>query len=719
MTSNALPPLLRLSTGCELGLSTAGDRWLGIDAVRVDGMAMRDDSRPLLPEIRSPEGVELCDWRIVGSIALPDGGLEVELEPRRREGGLMEWMLHRVHNRYRVSDWAAEAQPAADTRLWIELRPASRSFRGDTGRGFSYRFRYRSQSIPIYKILDRATWEPGGTALGLEFWQRQSFAPPIARISSPDEHYSTEWWLRGCHNPSIFQFMPLQTCLQGFTMTAAEDGVLITWVDGVAHVRSLFEKPRGWTALLHLHEHCGDLAHEFATRPVEVLWFPGRRDHVAKANLWEAVRESVSASLHAEIGMREDRIAPYAMVEEWGMPDFDLYAREAVPALLACGVKQVFIANQFQNNMNTWGVSNMCCTVDYQIAETVGAESVKRFCDAVHAGGGTVHHWGNTALSTYTYLNAIRNPNAHQGRIQQLPFEDSVTEVIRNSKHAFVRNQAGHIEADHYTHTFCQLNLRDPAVTAYWHRRWREAREQVGFDGMFLDSSFNLSSDKFHWVGQVDGAGGATVDNTGAHGLIRPAVEPPKAILSQYLAHLELIVAMQGYGYHYNGEDTGVFGSHRTGPDIAKRLGNLFMWNEFAATFDARSLRKAGADPQDVFFRGLAYRCVWTLFWHIPSRSLSWCVEGVREEADRPTPEQVAWCKAYALADDDMRGRTILPDESGVLYAGGTRKILWAFRDLALPVAAGETVTDLISGVAVKPVGGTLAAKAHHVYAIG
>ncbi len=713
-----LSPIHRFPNGCELHLRSEGERWLGIGAVRIAGRVMRDPALPLLPEIRNPEAIELCDWRVVGQAPLPEGGLAIELEPRRREGGPMEWMLHRVHNRYRVSDWTAAPRPAPDTRLTIELRPAAREVRGARGAGFSYRFRYRSASIPIYKILDRGTWEPGGSAIGNEFWLRQSFAPSIHCFADASEHYTTEWWLPGCHNPSIFQFLPLQTQFPGFTLTAAAEGALVTWVDGVAHVRSLFEKPRGWTRIVHAHEHCGDLALEFDTRPVEVLWFAGRRDRVANANLWESLREWVAERLHAELGMRQDRIAPYGMVEEWGMPDFDLYTREAAPALLDYGVRQVFIPNEFENNMNTWGVSNMCCTVDYKIAETVGEAKVKRFCDALHAGGATIHHWANTALSTYTYLNSIGRGSGHSGRLRQLPVEGSITEVIERSPQAFVRNPAGHIEADHYTHTFCQLNLRDPAVVAYWHRRWREARERVGFDGIFLDSSFNLSSDKFHWVGQVAGSGGATVDQTVRLGRVRPEVEPPKAILSQYRAHLDLIAEMQRYGYHYNSEDCGVFGTHRTGPPVVARLDNLFLWREFAAVWDGPALREAGADPSDVFFRGLAYRCVWLLYWHIPSRTLSWRSSGVKNELDRPTEEQKAWMKAFNAADADMLHRTILPDEAGVIYEGARRKILWAFRDLEMPVDGKARVTELTGGASEEITDGRLRARARRVYAI-
>lgn len=710
-----LPSILDLD-GCQLDLLHDDEgRWLGIGGVRVNGFALRDGTLPLLPEIRTTEAVELCDWRIVGHAPLPGGGLIIELEPHRRDGGVMEWMLHRVHNRYRVTDWTTGPQVCHGTRLWIELRAAQRLWNGDQGVGFSYRFHYNSVDLPIHRILDRGSWEPGGSALDCEFWLRCGTSPSHVRFMELADHYSTEWWLAGCHNPSIFQFMPFQTQFPGFTLTSSPAGALVTWVEGVAHVRSLFEKQRGSTRLMHLHEHCDDLAHDFTTKPVEVLWFAGERDHTAIANLWEGARSYIHAHLHAEAGIREERVGIYGVVEEWGMPDFARYTREAVPALLEIGVTQVMIPSQFMNNMNTRGTSNMCCTLDYHIAEAVGAAPVKAFCDALRQGGAVVHHWGNTAISTYSYLDAHPTAPAPKDTGDDSAGARSIAEVMQRTKQAFVRNMAGHIEVDHYSPVFCQLNLRDPQVTAYWHERWKAARSELGFGGIFLDSSFNLSSDKFHWIGQVDGSGGATIDQIDRLGAVRPTHEPSKAILSQYKAHLDLVANMQGYGYQYSGEDIGVFGVRRSGPALTARLDNLFMWRDCLVVWDPRALRAAGADPRLVFFSALAYRCMCMLFWHIPTGQLSWLPDGPRDEEDRPSAEQRAWLLAFKAADSDMHASNYLPNGAGVLYTGARRRILWAFTEVEL---ATTHAIDLTTGMAVAVHDGRVRAPAMSIYAL-
>jgi hypothetical protein len=48
--------------------------------------------------------------------------------------------------------------------------------------------------------------------------------------------------------------------------------------------------------------------------------------------------------------------------------------------------------------------------------------------------------------------------------------------------------------------------------------------------------------------------------------------------------------------------------------------------------------------------------------------------------------------------EDDMRHRTILPKEQGVLYRNGGVQILWTFEDFRLAVADRQRVVDIIHG---------------------
>ncbi len=282
---------------------------------------------------------------------------------------------------------------------------------------------------------------------------------------------------------------------------------------------------------------------------------------------------------------------------------------------------------------------------------------------------------------------------------------------------SFVRNASNAIEADHYTPEFAVLNLRDPAVREYWLRRWRVAHDKVGLGAIFLDSSFNLSSDKFHYVQNTRAHQfNATPDQADLLGFYRPAIEPPAAILSQYRAHLELMVEMQRIGYVYGNEDLGVFGIHRHGPAAAARLDSLFLWTDCVASFDAPAIRRSGYDPDDVYFRGLAYRMMWALHWDISRDVLSFRYGGLSCEEDVPGAHHIALLHAYNEVEPAMRERTILREEAGVFYRSPSRQVLWAFEDFSLPRQEGQSIRDVLSGEIIhyRP----FSAKKNRVYLI-
>jgi hypothetical protein len=694
----SMPSTLSLVGELSIELLGQGKNFFGLGAISYGDARLRSRRRPMFVEIRNPSSVELLNYRMTDCENSPEKTL-LRFSMEAREGGLMEWMVHEVRPRYNTADWTRSPKPTQDTILELELRAVRRKIGGRDYFGFSYCYHYRSAAIPIYKILDRGSWEIGGSALGNEFWMRNCFVPSMTRIESTAQFYSTEWYIPDCANPSAFQFIPLQTEFQGFSFTASPAGVLVTWASAVAHIRSLFEKPRGEDVMTHFHEHCGDLGHEFSTVPIEVLWSPGQRNRVGLANDYEAVRELVHETLHAQIGMRRERVTTFGQIEEWTPADLERYRSLGLPKLVEGGARTIYLANHFENNMNTWGVSNFCVTVDYKVADSVGEDRLRAFCDDARAAGATVQMWANTAISTLNLL--FDNRVGESDRIRFLPREGSIMEALdRNT--SFVRNASNAIEADHYTPEFAVLNLRDPAVREYWLRRWQAAHDEVGLGAIFLDSSFNLSSDKFHCVQNTQAhQSSATPDQAHLLGFYRPAIEPPAAILSQYRAHLDLMVEMQRIGYVYGNEDLGVFGIHRHGPAAAARLDSLFLWTDCLASFDVPAIRESGHDPDDVYFRGLAYRMMWALHWDVSRDVLSFRYGGPSCEEDLPGAHHIALLHAYNEVEPSMRERTILPEETGVLYRSPLGGVLWAFEDSSLPVEEGHSIRDVLSGEAL------------------
>jgi hypothetical protein len=716
MPRSAQAAAVELPNGVSLAMRFDEEVFLGFGAVTCGGIPLRSPRRPMFAAIRNPWGVRLLNFRLAAREALADGGVRLRFDMDRLADGPMEWMIHECRPVQNVDDWSLPPRRAEGTELALEIRPVSREIGGLPCQGFSYRYEYRSRDLPVYQILDRATWEVGGAAVGNELWFRNANVPPIHRIADVGEHLSSEWYLGSCLNPNIFQFLPLQTHLQGFTMTVAEAGALLTWCPRVSHVRTLLEKPRRTDEIVHLHEHCGDLSHEFATAPMEVLFVRRALDRVGRANLHGAMADLVADTLHAEAGLRREYALPYGQIEEWTDADLDLYRREGLPALAAAGMVEIELANHFQNNMNTWGLSNFCSTVDHQVSPQAGEERLRAFCRDAAGRGIRVLMWGNTAISSLAVLMSRRH-GAPKG-IAFLPHEGSVMDHLAAAEHPFVRTPGGAIDADHYTPEFCVMNLRDPVVRRHWLDAWRRLAEEVGIQGIFLDSSFNLSSDKFDWRFNAGSAhaGTVTVDQTGLLGGQRPAELPPASIQSQYHAHLSLVREMQAMGYRYCAEDSGVFGLHRNGPAIERRLDNLFLWSDFIAGFDPEAIRRAGADPEDIFFRGLACRLVWQVFWDVPSRSLCFRYGGATGPGDAPSDWHQALFRAYRTVQPHMRHRTILANEDGIRYDHEGHTVLWAFRDMAFDLPAAAEATNVLTGERCRAA--TLAARRHNLYLV-
>lgn len=683
----------------------SGEYFLGVGNVKIAGTQLRNGERPMFVDIRNPDGVQLFDFVVLEKKATDDI-INFKLGMKAKPGGTMDWMLHTVRNRQNLSDWTKVAERAEGTELELILRPVERQLGKFKLKGFTYQYKYKSTDIPIYKILDRGSWEINGDAIGNHFWMRNGVVDSQVEFSSEKDFFSTEWYLPGIANPNIFQFFPLQTALQGFTFTSAKAGTLVTWATEVSHVRSLFEKWRGKRDIIHYHEHCNDLALTLTTSPMEVLWYAGELDEVGKANLHNEVRELVHETLHRQIGMRRERIATYGVMEEWTEPDFAKYTATGLPKMIAAGVKTIFIPNQCQNVMNTWGLSNFCCNVDFKISETTGEEKLKAFCSVAKNAGVRVEMWGNTALSATTELFSHRE--GKEKGVKFLPYDGSIMEVIDKAKSPWVRNASNAIEADHYTPRFCALNLRDPDIRAYWMKQWKYFHDHIGIQGIFLDSSFNMSSDKFHHSQFLNvGWNGATLDQKELLGKYRPEHEPAKMIETQYHAHLEWVVEMQKMGYAYSAEDLGVFGINRTGPELTKRARCLYLWQDSYCGFDEAALTKAGFDPMDIFFKGLAYRVMWNLRWEFDKQKLNIGTEN---------PLAFSLLKVFNHANDWMYQREILDGETGVLYSKNDTQVLWSFTDLKLPLSKRRKVTNLLTGKQSSTF--TLNAKKHQVYVI-
>ena len=707
-TGHATVETHTFSNGITLELKTENGFFCGIGEIKCNGIVLRSGRRPMFVEITTPDGIRFKDYTLKGK-EISDSQIRLTFTMQQTATELMEWMLHTVRNRRNLGDWTESPQPAADTELQLIIQPLTKDIGGETWHGFTYQYLYRSEKYPIYRILDRSTWEIGGNIIGNEFWCRSGVVPSLIKFEDTQQFYSNEWYLPGIENPNIFQFHPLQTTLQGFTFTASPEGTLLTWPNEVAHVNSLFEKQAGKNEMAHFNEHCGDLVYHFDTSPVEVLFRKGNTNHIEKANIYEHCKELVYETLHRKAGLRRERVTSYGVIEEWGLPDMDKYTMEGLPKLIEAGMKTVFLPNECENAMNVYGVSNMCCNVDYKIAETVGEDKMRAFCAKARENGVVVEMWGNTAISSLTEMFSYREQGS-KNRLHRIPVEGSIMEVVQKAKMPWIRNASNAIEADHYTPRFCALNIRDPDIYKYWMDCWKNLHDDIGIDGIFLDSSFNMTSNKFHYVQnmQTRRIGGATLDQKENLGFFRPQEEPPKGIFSQYLAHINMIRDMQQMGYIYCGEDIGVFGVHRSGPGVDMRFNCMHIWTDCLAEFNTDLITKAGFDPVDILFKGIAYRMIWFVHWNPRTGEL------VTQPGGRTKFPQFNFFKIFNEVEKYMFNRQILENEKGVVYHHDGKTVVWAFADFDFPLKSRPKVKNMETRQVIQT--NILKAKKNNIY---
>jgi hypothetical protein len=172
---------------------------------------------------------------------------------------------------------------------------------------------------------------------------------------------------------------------------------------------------------------------------------------------------------------------------------------------------------------------------------------------------------------------------------------------------------------------------------------------------------------------------------------------------------------MQGYGYHYSGEDVGVFGLRRSGPGVEQRVDSLFLWSDCYLNFDRRAILGVGRDPDEIFFQGLAYRLMWSLYWNFQRQAVSFCATGGSPEDD-PTPWHLSLLRAFNEVGSLMLSRTVLEEEKGVVYESEGHQVLWAFVSFDFQLPLGATVREILTNKVFD--GAWLPAEKHRVYCI-
>ncbi len=353
VTDTGLVVTLRNGVICELPLRDG--RLCGITTVSCNGARLRNpQAPPLAPVIETVPRREYTDCRYQGWDRDGDGLV--------------------IHSSLHGPDHGVD-------RLEWRLAPTTTVLAGRRYLGMSYQYRFTPERVRVRRIMDRATWELGGTPLGLQV------GPNLLPLGT-----SSAFCLE-----SAYRFV----AGDAFDYQTSPRGTLVSYLER-CHTSLLMRAATPDFLILQDTFLFPDA--EVATTTIKhVLYCPEPGD----ADEWAQVRDAMVARFREQLGAPPERaLEPAAMILGWDgfkgvaglqlttpkptRPDYYRWvAEQAIPRLWALGFKRVMLVL----GMAPWNWPGG----DITDLGPEYAEPFRALCEAAHHRGMTVLSWYGTA----------------------------------------------------------------------------------------------------------------------------------------------------------------------------------------------------------------------------------------------------------------------------------------------------------------------------------
>ena len=658
---------------CRFEVLTEGDAFLGLGAVHVGEVRVRSGRLPLAPYTQAWSGLDLAGLRLAGVDA---GADEVRIRCVARFRPLPVKLLrdHSFDPIHELGDWDAPREPG-EGRLDLVLRPASDRFEGVAFRGFSYHYEYESRDVPLFYLLDRASWELGGDVAGATVISQSSCSAPVATFG-PDTFWTTEGLIHwddpaAKANPVMTHNLPRWASHQAFDFQYKGDATLLGVFERVDLIRSILRREPAGAELKTFDKHLFDETLRYRTSAKSILLNTDPKSATAQRNVWTWVFDAVADRARAEFGLAEEPLVPRLCQNCWDDFTVDTYREALLPAAKALGFRALFI-----DNMNKSAATercpgpdfhwNMCCGHEYEPAPRLGGtERLRAFVADATAAGIHPFAWTNNDQALSSPVNAAE----------------------RDEKGWFVRMEDTRLKyGGAYTNVFSILDLKVDAARRYWVDCLKKIRAETGLGGYLFDSFYNLGFMPVNYRGG------------------RPT--------TQWRELLAAFKELQDAGIHFLIESFGPFGSPQHGCPVSYALPE----NQFALYKVTGGLGYTTIPTGPVRSADGNLETLYRFFAHMASPSFGLFEDGVRID-ERWTDAHKRALADYHANHTHMRKRFLQEDGRGVLWhdKAGSRATLWNFaaRRAALP----GRVTDLSAGNAL-PAADAYDLEAFHTYAI-
>jgi hypothetical protein len=291
--------------GVEIGLLLSPqNELLGLGAVSVGGVPLRNAARPVQLRMDTPDGIlytrfevtSVADGRIeMTAVGIPWGRTEFEDE----------------YNQNMVN--TALPATAVEDRLVLVFEPVSLELGGRHWEGFSHRFEFHSDSRKIHRLWTQATWEIGGRITGNTVLHQGQCNKPVYQ-GTRDTLFTTTCLKTleqyGSPQGVSYQLGPRGGLLQAFDFQYSEHGALLMFWPRFGSLSSLLESPAGSDVLHIVDEYRFPLDSNPVTLSKWILFSAGPLPEHEGRDLWWAAHEHVYGGIRAAFGVQPTLVLP-------------------------------------------------------------------------------------------------------------------------------------------------------------------------------------------------------------------------------------------------------------------------------------------------------------------------------------------------------------------------------------------------------------------------
>ena len=634
--------------GFTFELLSEGWTFLGLGRIWIGKTQVRSGRLPWRPYTQTFTGLELAGLKL-----LRVRGGRIELEAQFSKMPVKVMRDHSFDPIHETGDWNFDTV-AGTGRLDLVIKPSRDEFNGVKFGGFSYHWEYHSKDVPLYWLMDQASWELDGDITGATAVSQSACSAPVVTFDRKNS-WTTEGILaflvpRG-ENPVMTHNLPRWASHGAFDFQYKGDWTLIGVFERVELIRSVTCRDAGKPELKHFDKHIFDQALQVKTSPKKILLNKEPKRETGQQNVWTWIHEDVEDRARAEFGLRQEPYLPTISQNCWENFTAETYLKDLIPAAAAVGCRRVFVDNLKKSAMTdrtpfpgkfNW---NMCCGHEYEIAPELGGNAgVKNLVKRAHKHGILVKSWTN-------------NDQAHSSPVLNDHLDWFV--LLEDTRQLYGGSYARHMGA---------LDMGVKEARDYFVRSHLKIKRETGLSWYLFDSFYNLAFMPVNYRGMQ-----------------------PRTV---WRGLLQTFKQLQEAGLHFTIESFGPFGSPQHGHPSSYNFSTIFACYRVGLGNDYSTVPTA-APLKDVTPKSAAG--VYYALAHMAYGGMPLFEDGKRIDQIWTAAHKQALADYHAVLPY-LHRRILQEDGLGVVWRNrtGTRSTLFNFKARSLRLSG--KVVDVSTG---------------------